>query len=390
MRRISLQTLALVLATGCSAPDTESDDGPVWSMDGTGGVVATGGVVGTGGTATGGVVGAGGFVATGGVVGAGGFGTGGFGTGGVVGSGGFGTGGDTATGGFGTGGVGTGGDTATGGFASGGTGNTSGTGGVGGGGFGTGGTSSGGTSSGGSSSGGAASGGSSSGGAASGGSSGTGGTATGGSSGTGGSGTGGVASTCNEAQSQVCANQTGTHCGYTYEYWKDQGTGCQTHTADGFNVNWSNINNLLGRKGIRPGNKNNVVTYQADYQPNGNSYLCVYGWTKGPLVEYYIVDSWGSWRPPGGQSVGTVTSDGGTYDLYKTQRVNQPSIEGTKTFDQYWSVRKEKRSSGTITVANHFNAWAAKGWAIGSFYEVSMTVEGYQSSGTASVKMSIK
>ncbi|KYF81485.1 glycosyl hydrolase, partial [Sorangium cellulosum] len=198
-------------------------------------------------------------------------------------------------------------------------------------------------------------------------------------------------STCTAANNQYCSNQTGTHCGYTFEYWKDNGTGCLTNTADGFNVTWSNINNLLGRKGIRPGTKNTVVNYTADYRPNGNSYMGVYGWTKGPLIEYYIVDSWGSWRPPGGEGfMGTVTSDGGTYDIYRTQRVNQPSIEGNTTFYQYWSVRKDKRSSGTITVANHFDAWASKGMNLGSLYEVSMLVEGYQSSGSANVQFSMR
>jgi endo-1,4-beta-xylanase len=202
---------------------------------------------------------------------------------------------------------------------------------------------------------------------------------------------GGVASTCTQADVNSCSNQTGSHCGYTYEYWKDQGTGCLTNTRTGFKVEWSNINNLLGRKGLRPGSKTQVVSYSADYQPNGNSYLCVYGWTKSPLVEYYIVDSWGSWRPPGGEGhMGTVNSDDGTYDIYRTQRVNQPSIEGTTTFYQYWSVRTQKRSSGTITVANHFNMWQQLGLNMGNLYEVSMTVEGYQSSGTATVDFSMR
>ena len=157
-----------------------------------------------------------------------------------------------------------------------------------------------------------------------------------------------------------------------------------------FNCTWDATNgNILFRKGLRPGVKNQVITYSADYKPDGNSYLTVYGWTKNPLIEYYIVDGWGSWRPPGGSSKGTVTSDGGTYDIYQTTRTNAPSIEGTKTFQQFWSGRKEKITSGTITCANHFNAWADKGMAMGSFYEVAFNVEGYHSRGSADVKMSM-
>jgi hypothetical protein len=185
----------------------------------------------------------------------------------------------------------------------------------------------------------------------------------------------------------ICNNETGSQGGYTYEYWKDNGSGCMVLGSGGtFSIDWNNINNLLARKGLRPGSKNQVVNYSANYQPNGNSYLCVYGWTKSPLVEYYIVDSWGSWRPPGGEGfMGTVNSDGATYDIYRTQRVNQPSIEGTATFYQFWSVRQSKRTSGTISCGNHFDAWASKGMNMGNLYEVSFCVEGYQSSGTANV-----
>lgn len=186
----------------------------------------------------------------------------------------------------------------------------------------------------------------------------------------------------------VTENKTGNQGGYTYEYWKDQGTGTMTLGEGGnFSCSWSNIGNILFRKSLRPGVKNQTITYSATYNPSGNSYLCVYGWTKNPLVEYYVVESWGSWRPPGGQPKGTVTCDNGTYDIYQTTRTNQPSIEGTKTFQQYWSVRQSKRTSGTVACINHFNAWESKGMPMGSMYEVSFTVEGYQSSGNADVTM---
>jgi len=210
---------------------------------------------------------------------------------------------------------------------------------------------------------------------------------TGGASASGGAGV--PPSTCTEGDKTVSNNGTGKHCGYTYEYWKDSGSGTLTLTKDGFGVQWSGINDLLGRKGMRPGSADLVVNYQADFQPNGNSYLCIYGWAKNPLVEYYIVDSWGTWRPPGGQSVGTVTSDGGSYDVYKISK-SGPNIEGNGAFTQYWSVRKQKITSGTITVGNHFNGWKSSGMSIGSLYEVSMTVEGYQSSGKADVKFVMK
>jgi endo-1,4-beta-xylanase len=208
--------------------------------------------------------------------------------------------------------------------------------------------------------------------------------------GMGGNTTGPITSTCTAASKTVTGNGTGTHCDYTYEYWKDAGNGTLTLKADGFSLDWSSVNDLLGRKGRRPGSADIIVDYEANYQPNGNSYLCIYGWTKNPLVEYYIVDSWGNWRPPGGEGhVSTTTSDGGTYDLYKISR-NGANIQGNGAFTQYWSVRTAKKTSGTITVANHFNAWKSNGMQMGSFYEVSMTVEGYQSSGKADVKFTMR
>ena len=193
------------------------------------------------------------------------------------------------------------------------------------------------------------------------------------------------------AQTTISSNKTGKQGDYYYEYWKDNGTGSMTLGDGGnFSCTWESVGNILFRKGIRPGLKNHRVTYSAvTYKPNGNSYLAIYGWTRNPLVEYYIVESWGSWKPPGSTSKGAVDSDSGSYDIYQMSR-NGANIDGNGPFTQYWSVRKAKKTSGIVTCANHFAAWESKGMKMGNLYEVSLDVEAYQSSGgTADVTMSI-
>lgn len=181
--------------------------------------------------------------------------------------------------------------------------------------------------------------------------------------------------------------------GYSYELWKDYGDTTMSITGDGkFSCEWSNINNCLFRIGRKFDCTktyreigNIELKYDVDYNPDGNSYLCLYGWTREPLIEYYVVESWGNWRPPGGNPVGTITVDGGVYDVYRTLRVNQPSIDGNTTFEQYWSVRQEKSSKGTVSAASHFAAWEGMGMPLGKLYEAALTVEGYQSAGKADV-----
>ncbi|KFY79717.1 hypothetical protein V499_01327 [Pseudogymnoascus sp. VKM F-103] len=132
------------------------------------------------------------------------------------------------------------------------------------------------------------------------------------------------------------------------------------------------------------------ISYSSSYSASGSgSYLAVYGWINSPQAEYYIVESYGSYNPcSGATNLGTVSSDGGTYTVCTDTRTNQPSITGTSTFTQYFSVRQNQRTSGTVTTSNHFNFWAQHGFGNSNFNYQVVAVEAWSGKGSASVTIS--
>lgn len=215
---------------------------------------------------------------------------------------------------------------------------------------------------------------------------------TAGAAGAGGTGSGGAlncSGTPLSGGSQHCSSNTQGNVGnYSWTIWSSGSGGCITPYGVGaaFKATWDNSGDFLARMGLGLGSNktyDKFGTFSADFaetksgSAGGYSYIGIYGWSVSPLIEYYIVDDWFSGRPnPGGSKVGTLTVDGGTYDIYKHQQVNQPAITGgNQTFDQFFSVRQTARSCGHISISEHFKQWASLGLKLGNMEEARILVE---------------
>nr|AGS52191.1 endo-1,4-beta-xylanase A precursor [uncultured bacterium contig00052] len=212
---------------------------------------------------------------------------------------------------------------------------------------------------------------------------------------------------------QGMGNLSGTD--YHYEAWIEGGNssdqkliwyGASQGGGAAFRAEWKNPNDYLGRIGYYWGGSNgpaystlNNVYMDFNYTRSGNntagdySYIGVYGWARNPsasnnerLIEYYVVEDWygNQWQdqstPVGnntiqGTNIGSFTVDGSGYDLYKKTRTG-PSIDGNSTFTQIFSVRKNQRKCGTISVTEHFKEWEKTGGLkFNNLYDLKFLVE---------------
>ena len=185
---------------------------------------------------------------------------------------------------------------------------------------------------------------------------------------------------------------------FDFEFWsQDGGDGQMQLTGPGtFFCNWTNAHNILFRSGKKLGSVmpytdygDIIIDYKAShYLQEGNvSYLTAYGWTVDPLMEWYVIEQHGSYKPgSAGNKLDTVEIDGSLYEIWTDTRVEQPSIQGTQTFLQIFSIRVDHRTEGVITLSDHFKAWERNYLDVsGPLYEVSMCIEGYRSTGSGSI-----
>ena len=240
---------------------------------------------------------------------------------------------------------------------------------------------------------------------------------TGGAGGAGGGGEAGAsgAASCPPAAPLVsgtkyCANATGTASpGYNYERWAGgEGSGCMTVGGVNatYSASWTESNDFLARAGLKfdsTKTHDQVGTISAEFAETytevpmagktSKIYLAVYGWTLEPLTEFYVIEDYGDFVPGPTSSDGTprtnngtITVDGGTYDIWSMAVKNKPAITGNnKDFNQYFSVRKTRRKCGQISVSAHFSKWTSLGLPLGKLEETMFLMEAQNNSGTVNV-----
>jgi hypothetical protein len=222
----------------------------------------------------------------------------------------------------------------------------------------------------------------------------------------------------------VDLNETGTAGGYTYNLWNQNGTGDVEFTpdADGkLDLKYSGIEDIMLTKGTRFGSEYKwsrygkiTANYDIDYsitevKPEteftaSTALFGIYGWTENSRVktktdyapentraEYYVVEGWYKWRPPGsGTLLETVEIDGKLYDIYATRTITMGGIMGTDNgWQQFWSIRRDSEItdtsaniSGTVTLSEHFKVWEKYGFDPDSdLYDTTVSAEVYRCGG---------
>ena len=153
-----------------------------------------------------------------------------------------------------------------------------------------------------------------------------------------------------------------------------------------------------------------VRSYELDLSTNG-SVLVEYSGklnNAGDIpIEYRIVDAWSNWRPTGTQRgavqiLGTIETDGKVYDLYQESDWSMNDVGSSDGPEGYilWSVCtdsnlttiEKNHLSSTVTVSNHFKAWAELSTLnlecpLDTF---GLTIETYLSNGSVNVQKNEK
>ena len=104
------------------------------------------------------------------------------------------------------------------------------------------------------------------------------------------------------AATTICSNQTGTNGGYYYQMWTaGSGSACVTlNSINSYSASRSNAGDFVAGVGWNPGSNHTVSFSSSLSASGGTSLVSLYGWSSGPLVEYYVMENYTGSPPTGG------------------------------------------------------------------------------------------
>jgi endo-1,4-beta-xylanase len=200
---------------------------------------------------------------------------------------------------------------------------------------------------------------------------------------------GGTTCTCTEGSCGNCNTYGGGVAdGLNYGVWESGSGGNITYFtgAHAFSTSWGlSSSDFLAHVGLDYGGTQSYTTYgtivaQFAESKSGTagtySSVGIYGWLQNPCVEYYIMED--SFQALPTSSV-TATIDGGTYYLINQMTHGTAGANACSGSVSMWtqliSARSTTRQCGTITVSEHFAAWAKQGWVVGDVSSIHINVE---------------
>ncbi|MET0793624.1 MAG: glycoside hydrolase family 11 protein [Polyangiaceae bacterium] len=184
-------------------------------------------------------------------------------------------------------------------------------------------------------------------------------------------------------------NVNGNADGLGYGIWTSGSGGSITvfKNAHAFSASWNNSQDFLAHVGLDFNSSKAYTAYGtiiAQYvekksgTAGGFSSIGIYGWTHSPCVEWYINED--AFNGLGQRGNVSATIDGGTYSLAMLTTTGTGGANACESghsggWTQMISTRKTARQCGTVTVSDHFAAWAKQGWSLGTLSSVHINVE---------------
>lgn len=188
--------------------------------------------------------------------------------------------------------------------------------------------------------------------------------------------------------------------GYSYSFYHDSymtegmiipggGDDCA------FKAGWLKTNDFLAEVGYfdeyagREFSDLGEITADYEYTKTGNgitlSYIGVHGFFKFPYTEFYIVDDKfdSNFFYPNCLEVGSYEMDGAVYTLYKGYRI-MGDLGQVDEIGMIYAVRSSFRTSGHISISEHFRKWEELDTDItlGRVYSCMISCEAYNGTGS--------